>query len=144
MTRPLVEDIALAIASSSKLAHQLAVACGAVAVQAQVGLRLGQLRVELEPPGFGYNGSYDVLLYHEGRPFPDTAKAMSDGLVSLGDRPYPDRVVPAGGLGANHDLVRRKQLYFYAELDPKLATARVASDSATVCSGRWSRTTPAR
>jgi hypothetical protein len=55
----------------------------------------GELRVELEPPGLGYNGSYDVLLYHEGRPFPDMAKAMSNGLVSLGDRPYPDRVVPA-------------------------------------------------
>lgn len=55
----------------------------------------GELRVELEPPGFGYVGSYDVLLYDAGRPQPEVAKAMSDGLVSLGERPYPDRVVPA-------------------------------------------------
>lgn len=55
----------------------------------------GELRVELEPPGFGYEGTYDVLLYALGQPRPEMAKAMSDGLVSLGERPYPDRVVPA-------------------------------------------------
>ncbi|MCW3796468.1 hypothetical protein OMW55_01410 [Sphingomonas sp. BN140010] len=55
----------------------------------------GELRVELEPPGFGYQGSYDVLLYSTGKAAPEVAKAMSDGLVSLGERPYPDRVVPA-------------------------------------------------